>query len=120
MVESITPIATEGEASRVLMTEPSGTTVVETETMFDADCDGDHGKLIIGPDRITWQDLSHTNRSRTWSYSDVKELKRDNGDNAVKIEPYNSGDHKFKIRGPFMNDTVYNMIAERIVAARPR
>lgn len=79
----------------------------------------DHGKLIIGADRISWQDLSHANRSRSWNYAEIKELKRDQGDNAVKIQAYSGGEHKFKINGPFMNDTVYNMIAERIIAARP-
>lgn len=114
-VESVAPVTMEGESARVV---PQ--TTVETETMLDATYDGDDGKLIIGPDRITWQNLSHTNRSHSWNYSQIKELKREKSDNAVKIEGYSGGDYKFKIRGPFMNDTVYNMIAERIVAARPR
>lgn len=113
MVESISPAAMEGESSRVI-----GTTM-ERETMFDARYNGDDGKLIMGQDRVTWQDLSHTDRSRTWNYGDIKELKRDKNDNAVKIEGYHGGEHKFKIRGQFMNDEVYNMIAERIIAARP-
>jgi hypothetical protein len=117
VLESMTPVTTEGESSRMVATEPTGT--VQTEAMFDATYNGDDGKLIIGRDRITWQDLSHTDRSRNWSYAQIKELKRDKGDNAVKIQPYNGGEHKFKIRGPFMNDTVYDMIAERIVASRP-
>ena len=97
---------------------PSGT-LVETETMFDASYNDDDGRLIIGPDRISWQDLSHTNRSRSWSYGEIKELKRESGDNAIKIEAYHGGEHKFKVRGPFMKDEVYNMIADRIIAARP-
>ena len=115
VVESMQPVTTIGEASRVVGSAASS----DTETMLDATYDGDNGKLIISPDRISWQDLAHADRSRTWSYSQVKELKRDKGDNAVKIQPYNGGEHKFKIQGPLMNDTVYDMIAERIIAARP-
>ncbi len=87
--------------------------------MLDATYNGDNGKLIVGPDSVSWQDLAHADRSRTWSYAQIKELKRDKDDNAVKISPYSGEEHKFKIRGPFLNDTVYNMIAERIIAARP-
>ena len=115
MMESMRPVTTVGEASRVVGPPDSS----DTETILDATYNGDNGKLIIGPDRISWQDLAHANRSRTWNYSEIKELKRDNGDNAVKIQPYNGGEHKFKVQGPLMNDTVYNMIADRIIAARP-
>jgi hypothetical protein len=53
------------------------------------------------------------------SYAQIKELKRDKDDDSVKISPYSGDEHKFKIRGPILNDTVYNIIAERIIAARP-
>ena len=115
VVESMQPVTTIGEASRVVGSVASS----DTETMLDATYNGDNGKLIISPDRISWQDLAHADRSRTWSYSQVKELKREKSDNAVKIQPYNGEEHKFKIQGPLMNDTVYNMIAERIIASRP-
>ena len=116
VVDTLQPVTTVGEASRVV---GSAATSVETETMLDATYNGDNGRLIIGPDRVSWQDLAHADRSRTWSYSQIKELKRDKDDNAVKIQPYSGDEHKFKLRGPLMNDTVYNMIAERIIAARP-
>jgi len=115
MVQSISPVAMQGEAARVV---PSGT-VVDRETMFDAKYDGDNGKLVIGANGIMWQNLEHTDRSRTWTYAEIKELKRDNDDHAIKIQAYHGGEHKFKIRGPLMNDTVYDMIAARIIAARP-
>ena len=118
MMQSMSPVAVEGEAARTVPGQPTNVTV-ENETMFDATYNGDHGKLVIGPDRISWQDLSNANRSRTWNYAAIKELKRDPNDNAVKIEPYNGGERKFKISGPFMDDAVYNMIANRILAARP-
>jgi hypothetical protein len=118
VMESMAPVTTVGQSSRVVTSGPVETTIA-TETMLDATYNGDNGKLIIGPDSVSWQDLAHAGRSRTWSYAQIKELKRDKDDNAVKISPYSGGEHKFKIRGPLLNDAVYNMIAERIIAARP-
>lgn len=109
------PLTAIGEASRVV---PGGTTTFTSATIFDARYHGDRGKLIVNDTGLNWQDLSDASRSRSWSYAQIKELKRDKDENAIKIEPYNGEEHKFKIAGPFMTDTVYNMVADRVVAAR--
>jgi hypothetical protein len=51
VMESLGPVTTVRESSRGL----AGTTVA-TETMLDATYNGDNGKLIIGPDNVSWQD----------------------------------------------------------------
>ena len=108
------PVSTAGEASRGV---PAAT--VTTQTFLNATYRGDRGKLVIADKTVSWQDLEHPDRSRTWAYSDIRALKRDKNENAIKIDPYDGSEHKFKIEGAFMTDSVYNMIGQRIVEARP-
>jgi hypothetical protein len=66
---------------------------------------------------LSFEDISNADHSRSWSYAQIKELKRDNG-NEIKIHPYSGDTYEFHVAGTFMNDTVYNMIADRIIASR--
>ena len=106
------PITTMGEAARVNPGAPP------VDATFDATHDGHHGQLIVSANGVSWQDLTDTNHSRSWNYSQIKELKRENGNTELEIKPYNGDNYKFRINGPFMNDTVYNLVANRIVTAR--
>jgi hypothetical protein len=108
-----------GDVLVVESVQPVAKTVI-TETILDAKYEGDHGKLIIGPDTVRWQNLEHANRSRTWSYAEIKELERERDDNQVEIQGYRGDEYEFTISGPYLTDQTYNMIAERIVAARKR
>ena len=102
-----------GESSRVIESGPAG----PVETQFDVRYHDDRGRLIVSPNGLHFEDISNGKHSQSWSYAQIKELKRDNG-NEIKIQPYSGDSYEFKVAGPFMSDTVYNMIADRIVAAR--
>jgi hypothetical protein len=114
VVDSINPeggvSVTTGESERVVETGPA-------ETMFDVRYHDDRGRLLVTANGVNFEDISNANHSRSWSYAQIKELKRDNG-NEIKIQPYSGDKYEFHVEGPFMSDTVYNMIADRIVAAR--
>jgi hypothetical protein len=86
-----------------------------TVTEYDVKHDGDNGRLLVGANRIEWQNLRNTSKSRAWSYSEIKSLKREG--NEIKIKPYNGDTFEFKAAGRMMSDDVYNAIADRIVAA---
>lgn len=88
------------------------------DVIFDARYKGDHGKLIVSARGLSFEDISDADHSRTWSYSQIKELKRD-GDE-IKIEPYSGDSMELKLQGRAMSDAVYKMIVDRIVAARAR
>ena|SRR5579872_485990 len=104
-------VAVEGEASRVRDLPK------DAEVMFDVRYHDQQGRLIVSPVGLSFEDLSNANHSRSWNYAQIKELKR-NGGNEIKIQPYSGDSYEFHVDGPFMSDTVYNMIADRIIAAR--
>jgi hypothetical protein len=110
LVDSVNPEAglavTSGEAGRVIDREP-------VEPMFDVRYHDDRGKLLVTADGVRFEDISKADRSRTWGYAQIRELKRDRG-NEIKIRAYSGGTFEFHLEGPFMSDTVYNMIADRI------
>ena len=105
-----------GESSRVVE-RPQGAPI--PDVMFDVRYNNDQGKLLVTANGVSFEDISNAKHSRSWSYAQIKELKRENG-NEIKIEPYSGDKFEFHVAGPFMSDAVYNMIADHIVAARAR
>lgn len=85
-----------------------------TVTEFDVMHSGDNGRLLVGANRIEWQDLKNTSKSRSWAYSEIKSFKREG--NELKIKPYSGDSFEFKVNGRMMSDDVYNAVADRIVA----
>jgi len=87
------------------------------EYTFDVRYNDDRGKLLVAANGVSFEDISNAKHSRTWNYAQIKELKREGG-NEIKIQPYSGDTYEFHAEGPFMSDSVYNVIADRIVAAR--
>src|SRR5262249_25002626 len=70
-------------------------TVVQQAVMpsilsFDVRYHDDRGKLVLAEKGLRFEDISDAKHSHSWSYAQIKELKRD-GKNEIKLEPY-SGD----------------------------
>ena len=91
---------------------------VDGDIMFDVTHDGDRGKLIVGTNRVTFDDVSNASHSRSWSYAEIKEFKRDG--RQIKIEGHHGDSHDFKTEDRAMSDAIYNTISARLVAARNR
>jgi hypothetical protein len=112
VVESMNPVmVSTGEAERVVE-GPS-------DAIFDVRWHGDRGKLVITPRGVNFEDMSDQEHSRSWSYAEIKELTRHDR-NEVKVEPYHGDAREFHVEGSGMPETVYNMIANRVAAARAR
>lgn len=101
--------------SDVVVTEVERTTA---DVTIDVRYGGDHGKLVVSANGLRFEDISDADDSRTWSYSQIKEVKREG--RKIKIEPYSGDSYEFELEGRAMSDAVYKMIADRIVAARGR
>jgi hypothetical protein len=101
--------------------EGSTTTYAERtepgDVTLDARYGDDRGKLVVSERGLRYENVSNASRSRSWNYSQIKELHRTDN-NKVKIQPYSGDDWEFRFDGPAMSDSVYKMIADRIVAAR--
>jgi len=104
----VATVATVGDAER--LAEPS-------EVIFEARYHDDNGRLVVTAKGINFEDLSDAKHSQRWSYTQIKELKRDG--NQIKINPYSGDDFEFRVQGS-MSDAVYKMIGDRIAAARSR
>jgi len=79
--------------------------------------DYDTWRLLVGDRGLTFAALSNADTTRGWSYSEVKEFKR-NGGRQLKIQTYGGEEFKFGLTDRAMSNEVYNMIADRIVSAR--
>jgi len=106
-----------GEAARSTPQEiPRSTDRNVNEVSFDVRNGDQHGKLIFHRDDLSFESLTDAKHSRRWEYSDIRELNRKG--NEIKIEPYHGDKYEFQFRDPAMRDTVYNMLSDRVVAAR--
>jgi hypothetical protein len=87
------------------------------EAAFDVRYHDDRGKLLVSSRGVSFEDVTDAKHSRTWTYAQIKELKRDG--NEIKIDPHDGDSMEFKVDGgKGMSDEVYKVIADRIVAAR--
>jgi hypothetical protein len=89
------------------------------DVIFDARYHDDRGKIVLTTTGVNFEDLSNSKHSRSWSYTQIKELKR-NGGNEIKIEPFSGDSYELHLEGPAMSDAVYKMIGDRIAASRSR
>jgi len=104
----------EGEVQRervVVEQAPAG------DVIFDVRYGGDRGKLVITAKGVNFENLSDAKHSRSWSFAQIKELKRNSG-NEIKIEPFSGDSYELKLEGAALSDAVYKMIGDRIAAAR--
>jgi hypothetical protein len=85
---------------------------------FNIRHDDDTGRLLIGDQGMTFEALSNANKSRGWTYREIKEFKRDTGDRQFKVKTYGGEDFKFRLIDRDMSNEVYNTVADRIVSAR--
>jgi hypothetical protein len=110
VVESLSP------QGAVVQTQT--TTQAGADTIFDVRHKGDRGKLVVTSTGINFEDLEDADHSRSWTYAQIKELKR-NG-NEIKIEPHDGDAAEFRVEGQAMTDTLYQAIANRVAAARAK
>ena len=90
----------------------------EDDVMFDVRYHDDRGKLIVTDKGVNFEDISNAKHSRSWTYAQIKELKRDGKE--IKIDGYSSDAYEFHVSGKLMSDEIYRTIADRIVAARAK
>ena len=107
VVESLNAEGSVANAS----TEPS-------EFIFDARYHDDDGRLVINSRGVSFQDIKDSKHSHTWSYEQIKEMKRDGSQ--IKNQPISGGDFEFHVQGPGVSDDAYRMIADRIALAKSR
>lgn len=86
------------------------------DAAFDVRHKDDRGKLVVSSKGVTFENISDGKKSKTWAYSQIRELKREGKE--IEIKPYDGDEMEFMVEGSDMSDAVYKVIADRIVAAR--
>ena len=92
------------------------TTRAGAETIFDVRYRGDRGKLVVTSTGLNFEDLEDADHSRSWTYAQIKELKREG--NKIKIKPHNGDSAEFHLEDAAMTEAVYQTIGNRVAAAR--
>jgi hypothetical protein len=87
---------------------------------YDAQCQGDHGKLVVSAVDIRWQDFDRPDRSQSWPYNVIRNFERNQAAHKLKLHSYDWMTYEFKLAaGHSMPDAVYEMIQSRLMAVRP-
>jgi hypothetical protein len=91
--------------------------------MFDARHDHASGnctgKLVVRDDGMAFESVGEADHSRSWKYAQIEELERNRSENKIIIDPYSSDDdYTLKFTGQ-MDEAVFQVLTDRIVANRP-
>jgi hypothetical protein len=108
-VQTVTPMS--------VTTSQTVTTAKASEMIFDVRHDGDRGKLIIDPSGVRFEDITDADKSRTWTYAQIRHFERED-DKKISIQAYSGDEYEFRLDGRAISDQAYSEITNRIVAAR--
>src|SRR5260370_33012922 len=71
-----------GESARIIESAPAG----QLHAEFDGRYHTDGGRLSVSATGLRFEDISNADHARSWTYAQIKELKRDGG-NEIKSQP---------------------------------
>ncbi len=108
-----------GVASTVTSASPatpaSGTTTFQAR--HDHRIGECRGRLIVGPDRVSYESVSSVSHSRRWEYQAIKETKLSNP-YELEIKPFTGDTYKLHFDGEGMDPASYRELVDRVTNAR--
>lgn len=84
--------------------------------IFDVRNGDQEGKLILKERELAFESLTDARHSRNWKYSDIRELSRRKKEFSVR--PFRGDKYSFQFKNKQSRDHVYDLISQRILAAR--
>lgn len=102
-----------GDADRSM---PPSTAMNISEVRFDVHNGDQNGRMMLNDNELVFESLSDAKHSRRWRYADIRELNKN--DHEIKIQPYHGDKYEFQFKNKAMLMTAYNLLSDRIVAAR--
>jgi hypothetical protein len=75
------------------------------------------GRLIIGPDQLSYESVSSVGHSRRWEYQAIKETKLSNP-YELEIKPFSGDSYKLQFDGTGMDPAAYRVLVDRVTSAR--
>lgn len=86
------------------------------DMIFDVRNGDQTGKLIFKPDELAFESLTDAKHSRTWRYEEIREVSRKK--KQLRVRPKKGDTYDFQFKDSKLRDRIYDMIANRVVAAR--
>jgi hypothetical protein len=86
------------------------------ELVYDVRNGDQQGKLLIKDSELAFESLSDAKQSRSWKYSEIRELSRRGKD--LRVRPFKGSRYDFQFKDRKLRDQIYDQISQRILAAR--
>jgi hypothetical protein len=97
-----------------------------TVTTYSADVKHDHkgeghctGKLLADDNTLRFESVSEAAHSRTWNYNNISSFKTEKDHALLKVVPNAGEEYHFNIVNGATAGALYNLVSDKIVAARP-
>jgi hypothetical protein len=97
-----------------------------TVTTYTTDVKHDHqgkgscnGKLIADDQSLRFESVTEASHSRTWNYNDVQTFDKEKDHSLLKVVANNGEKYVFQTVNGKTAGGVYDLVAQKIVAARP-
>jgi hypothetical protein len=75
------------------------------------------GRLIVGPDQLSYESVSSVSHSRRWEYQAIKETKLSNP-YELEVKPFTGDTYKFRFDGAGMDPAAYRDLVDSVTSAR--
>jgi len=62
---------------------------------------------------VEFESVNHPDKSRSWTYRQIKEIKRDKNENKIAIYQFHGDKYEFKVTGGEMAEGLYNILSIR-------
>jgi hypothetical protein len=97
-----------------------------TVTAYSTDVQHDHkgegeckGKLIADENSLRFESITEANHSRSWNYNDLQSFDKEKDHSLLKVTAKNSEQYQFKAANGKTAGSLYDLVAQKIVSARP-
>ena len=107
-------MASASSAAPTVMPASGSTTFQARHDHRLGDC---RGRLIVGPDQVSYESVSSVSHSRRWEYQAIKETKLSNP-YELEIKPFTGGTYSFHFDGAGMDPAAYRDLVDRVTSAR--
>lgn len=74
------------------VTAGPGQVIVGQGPSYEAKHNGSHGRLVVTSTGLDYEAVDNAKDSRRWEFQNIKELKLENGEHTLKIEPFHGDD----------------------------
>jgi hypothetical protein len=97
-----------------------------TETVYSLEVRHDHkgeggcdGRLIADDMRLRFESVTQADHSRTWNYNDLQQFQSERDHALLHVRPVSGEGYDFNVRNGATAGSMYKLVSDKIVAARP-